>query len=103
MAEMLAGVTPLHQSTGTAFPDDSRWVWSVTIASAQHESLYIVEVTVAHMSATSIGKVSYTLRRLVRDPMLEMQAYEKQLEQQATQASSSSSTSSTGSSSGASK
>jgi general secretion pathway protein I len=103
LAEMLAGVTPLRATSGSTFPDDASWSWSVAIAPAQHESLYAVEVTVAHASGSSIGKVSYSLRRLVRDPQLEMQAYAKQLEQQANQASSSSSTSSTSSSSGASK
>jgi Tfp pilus assembly protein PilV len=103
LAEMLSGAAPLRASSGTAFPDDPSFTWSVAIAPTQHPSLYSVEVTVAHVSTTSIGKVSYSLRRLVRDPQLEMAAYEKQLEQQANQATSSSSTSSTSTSSGASK
>lgn len=106
LAEVVSGVTPLHSVSGMAFSDDATWTWSMTTAPGPHASLYIVEVTAAHPSSTTAGNVSYSLRRLVRDPQLEMQAYEKQLEQQAA-ASNTSSSSNSGSigssSSGASK
>ena len=101
IAEVVAGITPM-QNVGGTFPDDQAWHWSIAVsASSQHASLYLVEVTAAHPSSTTAGNISYTLRRLVRDPQLEMLAYEKALETQATQSSSTSSSSS--SSSGASK
>ena len=100
LAEIVAGITPLQNSNGVAFPDDQSWHWSVAVSAGQHPSLYLVEVTAAHPSTKTAGNISYSLRRLVRDPQLEMLAYEKQL---AAQASQSSSTSSSSTSTGASK
>ena len=100
LAELVAGITPLQHASGVAFPDDHSWNWSVDVSAGQYPSLSVVEVTAAHPSTTKAGNVSYTLRRLVRDPQLEMLAYEKQLAAQSTQ---NSSTSSSSTSSGASK
>lgn len=102
MAEVAAGITPMQNTSGT-FPDDSKWNWSMSVSAGQFTSLYVVEVTATHPSTTAMGKISYSLKRLVRDPTLEMLAYEKQLAATQASQSSSSSTSSSGSSSGASK
>jgi hypothetical protein len=103
IAEVVAGITPLQNVGATAYPDDQTWHWSLAVsASSQHLSLYLVEVTATHPSTSTAGNISFTLRRLVRDPQLEMLAYEKALETQAA-SQSSSSTSSSSSSSGASK
>jgi len=102
IAEVAAGITPMQNASGVAFPDDSAWNWSMSISGGQYPDLYVVEVTATHHSTSNIGKISYSLRRMVRDPQLEMLAYQKQLE--ATQASQGSSTkSSSSSSSGTSK
>jgi hypothetical protein len=74
----------------------------VVVTSGPHPGLYIVEVTVAHASATAAGNQSYSLRRLVRDPQVALDAYAKQQEDAANAASSSTS-SSTGTSTGGSK
>jgi hypothetical protein len=103
LGELIAGITPVQNTSGVVFPDDHSWNWSMTVSSGQYPSLYVVEVTATHPSTTNAGRISYSLRRLVRDPQLEMLAYQKQLESQAASQSSSSSTSSSGSSSGTSK
>lgn len=99
LGEVLAGYIGLRSTSGT-FPDNPAWTWSVSVAPAQHEGLYIVEVTASHAGQSSMSKVSYTLRRFVRDPGLEMAAYEKQLELEQTKADSSSSTTSSSSAGG---
>ena len=78
MAEVVAGIIPLHGATGGVFPDDPAWAWSVAVVTGPHEGLYFVEVTAAHAAATMAGNQSYSLRRLVRDPQVELDAYAKQ-------------------------
>jgi hypothetical protein len=78
LGEVLAGYITLRSTSGT-FPDDPAWTWSVSVAPAQQPGLYIVEVTATHAGKSSMGQASYSLRRFVRDPALEMQAYENQL------------------------
>jgi Tfp pilus assembly protein PilV len=106
MAEIVSGYLPLRSgATNVPFPDDSSWNWSVAISSGPHDGLYVVEVTVTHPSGTLAGNQSYALRRLVRDPQLELDAYAKQQEDAANAASSTSGSSTSGgsSSSGGSK
>lgn len=100
MAEVVAGITALYGGSTGIFPDDKSWTWSIAVAAGTHEGLYIVEVTAAHPSATKIGNQSYALRRLVRDPKLQLDAYEKQ--QEAAANGSTATGSSTGSPSGSS-
>jgi uncharacterized membrane protein YgcG len=99
LGEIVSGVLPLRSAaTNVPFPDDSSWNWSVAVSSGPHEGLFIVEVTVAHPSTTVAGNQTFALRRLVRDPQLELDAYAKQ--QEAAANSTSSSGSSGGSTSG---
>ncbi len=98
MAEVVAGIIPLHGSTGGVFPDDPAWTWSVAAVAGSHEGLYYVEVTTAHAAATTAGKQSYSLRRLIRDPQVELDAYAKQQADAAAAASSGSGSNSSGSS-----
>ena len=102
LGELAAGITPLQNTGGAAFPDDQSWQWSVAVTAGQHPGLYLVEVTTAHPSTNSAANISFTLRRLLRDPQLEMLAYQKLLDNTPVNQSSSSTTSSS-SSSGASK
>jgi Tfp pilus assembly protein PilV len=82
MAEAVAGITNLHGSSGT-FTDDTSWTWTVAATQSQHEGLYLVEVTVAHAGGTTAAKQSYTLRRLIRDPQIALDAYAKEQEEAA--------------------
>ncbi len=88
LGEVLAGYITLRTTSGT-FPDNPAWTWSVSVAPTQHPGMYMVEVTAAHAGQSSMGKASYTLGRYVRDPGLEMQAYENQLALQQSQGSTS--------------
>jgi hypothetical protein len=103
LGEVVSGAAPLHGATSGTFTDDASWTWSVAVSSGPHPGLYIVEVTAAHASATHAGNQSYSLRRLVRDPQVALDAYAKQQEDAANAANSTSGTSSTGSSTGGSK
>jgi general secretion pathway protein I len=99
LGELLSGYMSLQTKSGT-FADDPKWSYSVSVASAQHEGLYIVEVTTTHDAQATMGKVKCTLRRFVRDPANEIAAYEQELalaEAKAAAASSSSSSSTTSS------
>jgi hypothetical protein len=100
MGEAVAGLVSVHGQTGV-FPDDQSWHWSVTTTASAHEGLYLVEVVVTHAAGTSIGRQSYSVRRLVRDPQIALDAYKKQQEEAAANASNSSG-SSTGSTGGSS-
>jgi uncharacterized membrane protein YgcG len=109
MAEVVAGITSLHGASGT-FSDDTNWSWAAASTQSQHEGLYLVEVTVSHAGATTAAKQSFTLRRLIRDPQIALDAYAKEQEEAANATSTSGSGSSTsgnsssgGSSSGGSK
>jgi general secretion pathway protein I len=97
MAEVVAGLVPLHGGMGGTFPDDPTWSWSVMSVGGSQEGLYFVEVTATHAAVASAGKQSYTLRRLVRDPQIELAAYEKQQADAAAAASNGSGNSSSGS------
>jgi len=99
MSEVVAGFTPLQGASG-AFADDPLWSWSVTSSSGSVDGLYMVNVTVAHSSATTAGKQSYVLCRLVRDPQVAIDAYKKAQEAAAAAASTGSSSSSSSSTSG---
>lgn len=93
MAEVVAGAVSLHGASGS-FADDPAWAWSVSSAAGTQAGLYIVDVTVTHQSATTAGNQSYSLRRLVRDPQVAVDAYLKAQEAAAAAAASSSSGSS---------
>jgi Tfp pilus assembly protein PilV len=103
MAEVVAGLISLHGASGV-FPDDPSWSWSVTTTSSPHANLYVVEVTTTHSARTTAGKQSFSLRRLVRDPQMALDAYAKAQEAEAAAAASgsTSSTNSSGTGSGAS-
>ncbi len=98
MGEIVVGASPMQVSGGT-YSDDPQWSWNVTIGQTQFPELMVVEVTVMHTAGSSLGNVSQSLRRWMRDPAI----YEAALEAQqaaAADASSSSSTTSGSSTSG---
>lgn len=72
--------------------------------SSPHANLYVVEVTTTHSAKTTAGQQSFSLRRLVRDPQMALDAYAKAQEAAAAAAASGSTTStnSSGTGSGAS-
>ena len=80
MAEVVAGLVTLQGSASGAYPDDPTWTWSIATAAGPHANLYLVEVTAMHDAKTSAGRQSYSLRRLVRDPQMALDAYEEEQE-----------------------
>jgi general secretion pathway protein I len=78
MAEVLAGYIGLRNTSGT-FSDNPAWTWSVSVASTSHSGLYLIEVKATHTGQSNMSKVSYSLERFIRDPGVEMAAYEAQL------------------------
>jgi general secretion pathway protein I len=75
MAEIVSGSQPLSAVAGEADPSDSRWVWSMdAVDSANASGVKELTVTVTHLSEAGEADVSYTLKRLMRDPQLYIDA-----------------------------
>jgi type II secretion system protein I len=76
MAELVAGLLPLDSMTDQSFddPDLAAWSWSTTVGPGPHVDLLAVEVTVRRNGSNSMARVSYSLRRYVRDPQLFLDA-----------------------------
>jgi type II secretion system protein I len=91
LAEIVVGASPLQAGSGT-YTDNTNWSFSVTTESTQYPELMVVEVTVMHTGGSSLGNVTQTLRRWMRDPALFEAAAIAQQEAAAEAASSSSST-----------
>jgi len=101
LSELVAGITPLQAARATPFPDDTAWTWSVELQSGPQPDLYVVRVTVDHASASQTGSLTYSLSRVIRDPVA-VAAMEQQKAQLLQQYQQSQSTSSTTSGSGSS-
>jgi general secretion pathway protein I len=99
LSEVVAGITDLQNAREVPYTDDAAWNWSVNLTPGPQEDLYLVEVTVAHSSGSSLGRISFSLTRLIRDPEAALEAQAAQQQQQQSSGSSSSS-STTGSSGG---
>ena len=97
LAEVTGGVLPFQNVNKMAFADDPAWLWSLTVTPATQTNLYTLELTVEHPSQDVSGEVSFTLRRMARDPQIATAAL---LEQQAQAASSTNSSTSGSSTSG---
>ncbi len=78
MNEIVAGIEPLAPGSGT-FEDDARWSWAVNVAAGPQNDLLAVEVTVSRDALGSLGRVSETLIRYIRDPELFLDAQEADL------------------------
>ncbi|MBS0260606.1 MAG: hypothetical protein JSS02_01515 [Planctomycetes bacterium] len=96
MAEIQSGYMGLRSTTGT-FTDDPNWTWSVAVSSTQHSGLYLVEVKSEHKGTSSMGQVSFALRRFIRDPAAEVAAYAAALAAEEEKAAAAANSSSTGS------
>jgi len=95
MGEIVVGASPMQASGAVAFPDDTSWTWSVNLGQTKFPELIVVEVTVSHSAGSSLGNVTQTLRRWMRDPAI----YEAALQAQEAAKTESSSSSTSGSSS----
>lgn len=68
LSEVIAGAIPLQSVTDQAFPDDASWSWSLVVAPASLPNLTSITVKVERTASNSMGRVKYSLTRLLRDP-----------------------------------
>ena len=73
MAEAVSGVIPL-QNDSHAFDDDASWKWSLSVDSGPHVDTVLLVVTVEHTSDQSKVNGLATLKRIIRDPQIYLDA-----------------------------
>lgn len=70
MAEIVAAVEPLEDVTDQPFEDDESWTWSMLTAIGPHADLQNVTVTVNYEGANQQAGTSFSMSRLIRDPLV---------------------------------
>ncbi|MFM7163499.1 MAG: hypothetical protein ACKO3P_24370 [Planctomycetaceae bacterium] len=69
MAEIASGAATLASGNNEPLvPDDPTWVANISVSSGPQTDLYIVTVEVVHQANSSLGRVSFDLTRMLRDP-----------------------------------
>lgn len=96
LQEVIAGAEPLADQQNVPFDDNSEWTWSLQTAPTTFTELVVVKVTVERTSSSSLGNISLSLQRWMRDPAVLIEAAEEQAALAAEQSASSSSSSSGG-------
>ncbi|HVJ87123.1 MAG TPA: hypothetical protein VM452_15820 [Caulifigura sp.] len=73
MAEAVAGIIPL-QNDKKSFDDDATWQWALTVEAGPHSDSLLLTVNVEHTNEN--GKVNglASLKRIIRDPQLFLNA-----------------------------
>lgn len=75
LAEILAGVEPMTPASGAAVAGaPTGWTWSLEVIAGPQEDLLDLAVTASHMNLQGSTDASFTLRRLVRDPQVFLDA-----------------------------
>lgn len=75
LAEVLAGVEPMSAASGAAVPEaGAGWTWSLEVTAGPQEDLLDLAVTASHASNVGGTDATFTLRRLVRDPQVFLDA-----------------------------
>lgn len=80
--EVAAAVEPLQPIEGQPFEDDENWSWSLTSATGPHADLLLVTITVKYFKQNDLASTSYSISRLIRDPLVFQQATESTAEEQ---------------------
>jgi general secretion pathway protein I len=70
MAEVVAAVEPLQEISETAFDDDPDWTWSLITGTSPHPDVLAATITVRYNGPSEMSTTSYTLTRLIRDPIV---------------------------------
>ena len=73
MAEAIAGVIPM-QNDKKAFDDDASWQWSLAVESGPHVDTLLLTVLAEHTSESGKVNGAATLKRIIRDPQLFLNA-----------------------------
>lgn len=77
LAEIVAAVEPLEDIADQPFEDDESWTWSMQTAVGPHADLQNVTITVNYEGANQQASTSFSMSRLIRDPLVyEMAAAE---------------------------
>ena len=84
MAEIVAAVEPLEDVADQPFQDDESWTWSMQTAAGPHADIQNVTVTVNYEGTSQQASTSFSMSRLIRDPIVyEMAAAEAAAEEEA--------------------
>jgi general secretion pathway protein I len=70
MAEIVAAIEPLEDVTDQPFQDDESWTWSMQTALGPHADLQNVTITVNYEGANQQASTSFSMSRLIRDPLV---------------------------------
>lgn len=70
LAELVAAVEPLEDVTDQPFQDDESWTWTLQTAAGPHADLKNITVIVKHDGANKLASASYSMSRLIRDPVV---------------------------------
>ena len=70
LAELVAGVEPLEDVAEQPFDDDENWTWSLTTTTGPHADLLNITVSANHNSGGERSLASYSISRLLRDPLV---------------------------------
>jgi len=95
LQEIVAGAETLADQQNVPFEDNSEWTWSLQTAPTTFPELLAVKVTVSRTGTSSLGNISLSLQRWMRDPEVLIEAAEEQAAIAAEQEAASSSSSST--------
>lgn len=84
LAELVAAIEPLEDAADQPFQDDELWTWTVQIAAGPHADLQQVTVIVNYEGANELASTSFSMSRLIRDPVVyEMAAVAAEAEAEA--------------------
>jgi len=70
MAEIVAAIEPLEDVADQPFQDDAAWSWSLQTADGPHADLKNITVSVKLEGANQLAGTSFSLTRLIRDPLV---------------------------------
>ena len=70
LAEIVAAVEPLDDVAEQPFEDDGSWTWSMQTAVGPHADLQNVTVTVKYDAGNQQAATSFSMSRLIRDPIV---------------------------------
>ena len=70
LAELTAGVEPLEDVAEQPFDDDENWTWSLATATGPHADLLNITVSTNYDGGGEKSLASYSISRLLRDPLV---------------------------------
>lgn len=70
LAEIVAAIEPLEDVANQPFQDDEAWTWTLQTAAGPHADLQNVTVIVNYDGANQLASTSFSMSRLIRDPLV---------------------------------